>query len=171
MSSKKGPIARCTLRYIDSMMSWKEFLLEIYSDEDLKDLMGDLENLGYEGICIGIHGTIVEDFDEGTFRWRVTASGKGQSKEEALRRAISAAIECIEGEGGKAFVRKGRGIIKSIKYEVLQKAIRDKQIYVEEIDYRAFTGGKLTVGDLPLPQSWEKDVVGEGFAERIQPWE
>jgi hypothetical protein len=153
-----------------AMMSWKEFLLEVYSDEDLKGLMGDLQNLGYEGICIGIHGTIVEDFDEGTFRWRVTASGKGQTKEEALLRAISVAVECIEGEGGHAFLRKGRGII-DISHEVLQKAIRDKQIYVEEIDYRAFMDGKLTVDDLPLPSSWEKDVVGKGYAERIEEWE
>ena len=153
-----------------TMMSWKEFLLEVYSDEDLKGLMGDLENLGYEGVSVGIDGIIVEDFGEGDFRWRVTSAGKGQTKEEALQRAISAAIESIEGEGGHAFLRKGRGII-SISHEVLQKAIRDKQIYVEEIDYRAFADGKLTVGDLPLPSSWEKDVVGKGYAERIQPWE
>ena len=152
-----------------SMMSWKKFLLEVYSDEDLRDLMGDLENLGYEGVSVGIHGSIVEDFGEGAFRWRVTSAGKGQSKEEALLRAISAAVECIEGEGGQAFLRKGREI--EIDHEVLQKAIRDKQINVEEFDYGSLTDGKLTVGDLPLPQSWEKDVVGKGYAERIREWE
>lgn len=149
------------------MKKFREFLLE---SEDLKDLMRDLENLGYEEMeSVGISGKMVEDFGEGARKWRITSAGKGASKEQALLRAISAAIESIESGGGKALLRMSGEI--EISHTVLQKAIRDKRIGVEEIDYGSFTDGYLVVGDLPLQTSWSKDVVGVGYAERIQEWE
>lgn len=144
------------------MRTFQEFLFE--GNEDLKNLMSDLETLGYEEVSVKINGKIVEDFGEGVFMWRVDASGNGASTHQALQRAISAAIQSLEGEGGAELLRKGREI--EISQEVLEKAIRDKQIDVEEIDYRFFVDGRLFVRVFPHNQPYAKGFVGAGYAER-----
>jgi hypothetical protein len=143
------------------MKRFKEFLCE----SELDGLLRDLQALGYEEVNVKINGRIVEDFGEEVFKWRVDASGNGTSPQKALLRAISAAIQSIESEGSAELLRKGREI--EIEEEVLEKAIRDKQIDVEEIGYRFFVDGRLFVSVSPEPLPYAKGFVGAGYAERI----